>query len=451
MSENSQIIEQLQENNLSDFVYQNTGHIIPLKVFTGFANPALAGKDLVAEILKINDQENPGPIFYVAGTHNKIIAEKNSNKQTTVLESGFYKVVNNLTSFSITPVNQDDADFIGLNKITVDTVKFQLPKIPYELREKMDQFFRIVDKKYGTESIVLLTFDPSKNDSSGWNILIPKQENTAAHCNYDPTSVAEIKPDHVSIVGSVHSHPNMDAYASGTDHKDQADFDGLHITYGWSFKTNYVTEYYAEIQASGKAYQIAPEAIFEQPNIEVELDQDILDKIDTVVSKEVPTVTTTSSWNLGNTTKVNPGSGKPYGSTNYSNAIQIGPCEPVNYPGFAKSKVYDQVFPSLEENYIIGAAIKSDNGDKSFCPFCGSPLLSLEMNAQKRCIECLNYLYISDDKNIEDLVKARTKVGLDTEFNPNKTTKPVYWWDSDPKNHPTLAFSPASSTESVKK
>ena len=66
------------------------------------------------------------------------------------------------------------------------------------------------------------------------------------------------------IVGSVHSHPGMPAYASGTDHADQADFDGVHITFGWQNNVNSgATQYHIELQVSGESYTLKPEDVFE--------------------------------------------------------------------------------------------------------------------------------------------------------------------------------------------
>jgi hypothetical protein len=139
------------------------------------------------------------------------------------------KVVNNIIGRSVSQVEDEIADLAAVR----ETAEYTLPGIPLEIVNRLDDFFRLVDAQHGTEAIVMLTFDPTKSDSSGWGVLVPEQTNTSVHCNYNPDSIVAEKPDHVMIVGSVHSHPGMAAYASGTDHADQADFDGIHITYGW--------------------------------------------------------------------------------------------------------------------------------------------------------------------------------------------------------------------------
>lgn len=171
------------------------------------------------------------------------------------------KVVNNIIGRSVTQVNSEIADLASVR----EAAEYSLPGIPLEIVNRLDDFFRLVDAQHGTESIVLLTFDPSKTDSSGWGVLVPEQTNTSVHCNYNPDSIVTEKPEDVMIVGSVHSHPGMAAYASGTDHSDQADFDGLHITYGWQKSINGgSTQYHIEMQMAGNSWTLKPEDVFEE-------------------------------------------------------------------------------------------------------------------------------------------------------------------------------------------
>jgi hypothetical protein len=187
----------------------------------------------------------------------------------TTATTGLVKIVNNIVGRSVSEVK----DEITSHTYIRETAEYNLPAIPFEMITRLDEFFRLVDAQHGTESIVLLTFDPSKTDSSGWGILVPEQTNTSVHCNYNPDSIVAEKPENVLIVGSVHSHPGMAAYASGTDHADQADFDGLHITFGWQ-KTvnNNATQYYIEMQMGGSSWTLKPDDVFE--NFTVQKDPD---------------------------------------------------------------------------------------------------------------------------------------------------------------------------------
>jgi hypothetical protein len=185
-----------------------------------------------------------------------------------------FKVVSNFVGRSVT-ISEDPLpdNFVPLE----ESCEYALPFIPYSMVEKLDQFFRLVHAKHGTESIVLLTFDQTKEGSDGWGILVPSQVNTAAHCHYDAESILDIKPEDAIIVGSVHSHPDMPAYASGTDHADQADFDGIHITFGWQKSVNNgATQYHMELQMSGKNYKLDPEDVFESFTIDKDPDPEVV-------------------------------------------------------------------------------------------------------------------------------------------------------------------------------
>jgi len=202
---------------------------------------------------------------------------KGVSTTTTVYEytPAVLKVVNNFTG----RVVMDSNDAFGNNFAAVEeSAEYNMPPIPRVIVDKLDEFFRLVDAQHHTESIVILTYDTTKEGSDGWGVLVPDQENTSVHCKYDADSIAEIKPDHVMIVGSVHSHPNMAAYASGTDHADQADFDGVHITYGWQSGVNGgATQYHIELQIGGAAYTLKPEDVFESYTINKDPDPEVVE------------------------------------------------------------------------------------------------------------------------------------------------------------------------------
>lgn len=229
----------------------------------------MADRDNIEEIV-----ENLGfNIYYLicnVATDRKVetksVGYANSPSATTTTyvtdyATNIVKIVNNFVGRSVSIVKDEDIyDFSAVR----EDAEYSLPSIPYDIVTKLDEFFRLVEAQHGTESIVLLTFDPSKSDSSGWGVLVPDQVNTSVHCKYDAESIVDQKPEDVMIVGSVHSHPNMAAYASGTDHADQADFDGLHITYGWQKSVNGgATQYHIEMQIGGAIWTLKPEDVFE--------------------------------------------------------------------------------------------------------------------------------------------------------------------------------------------
>lgn len=193
----------------------------------------------------------------------------------TDYNSSIVKVVNNFVGRSVSLVEEEDIYDFEAVRIEAE---YSLPAIPKVIIDKLDEFFRLVDAQHGTESIVLLTFDPNfEGTSEGWGVLVPEQTNTSVHCKYEADSIVDQKPDHVLIVGSVHSHPKMAAYASGTDHADQADFDGIHITYGWQAAVNNgATQYHIELQMAGTAYTLKPEDVFETFTIDKQPDPEVV-------------------------------------------------------------------------------------------------------------------------------------------------------------------------------
>jgi len=212
---------------------------------------------------KTYTKTEPSGYQQIPGSYSRIWT---SGKTTEIVEEDrqmcLFKVVKNMIGRVCQPVENDafGETFVGLEAEAI----YNLPAIPKTLIAKLDEFFRLVHAQHGTESIVMLTFDTTNMTSDSWGILVPKQENTSVHCKYDPESIVEMKEEHLSIVGSVHSHPEMAAYASGTDHEDQADFDGLHITFGWQkTKDNNATQYHIEMQMAGVAYTLKPEDVFE--------------------------------------------------------------------------------------------------------------------------------------------------------------------------------------------
>ena len=235
--------------------------------------------------------ENLGfSIYYLLGNEQKITTSTSTvykpgtgtgtgsstvTTQTVTKKPSLFKVVNNFVGRAVA-ISSDPLpeDFLGIEESCV----YNMPLIPYQMVEKLDQFFRLVYAKHGTESIVLLTYDPSKEGPEGWGILVPEQKNTSAHCNYDAESVLALKPENVYVVGSVHSHPDMPAYASGTDHADQADFDGVHITYGWQKSVNGgATQYYVELQLAGHNYKLDPDDVFDGLTFQKDPDPEVVE------------------------------------------------------------------------------------------------------------------------------------------------------------------------------
>jgi hypothetical protein len=316
--------------------------------------------------------ENLGfQIYYLIGNNVEIKKEtiktlengKQVTKTIDIENKNFqiFKVVNNFVGRCIRKVDIPLPDVCDISTLA----HYKMPPIPHVIIDKLDQFFRLVDAQHGTESIVMLTYDTNKQGSEGWGILVPNQENTAAHCNYDPHSIAEIKPDNVMIVGSVHSHPNMAAYASGTDHADQADFDGIHITYGWQKSVNNgATQYHIEMQMSGQSYLLTPEDVFENYTLNKEPDPEVVEWSGKV-KKELP-LHTVEGYSISHTAS--------QGATYLTNQASIPGTKAV--PRWINILSSDESFDALAlpKNYILFQEVPNDSKTNANCQVCGSYL-----------------------------------------------------------------------------
>lgn len=288
------------------------------------------------------------------------------------------KIVKNMVGRTVSVSNDSfGSDFYGIEEEAI----YQMPPIPRVLVKKMDEFFRLVHAQHGTESILLLTFDETNWSSDSWGVLVPKQENTSVHCKYDPDSVVDLKPYHLSIVGSVHSHPDMSAYASGTDHEDQADFDGLHITYGWQKSINAgATQYHIEMQMSGKAYTLKPEDVFETEIIITDPDPEVVQWTENVSKKAQPPYSGTGAAYNQTTQPVSLTIQKPTatGRSSYTPRVFVEP----TYFEILKSKVDID----LPEKSVLVVEIR--DFINPFCPVCETMLDNYDIFDQACCTGC---------------------------------------------------------------
>ena len=348
----------------------------------------------VGDIQNICDhiEANGHNFYYVMCIENYTYMDNKTAKNAT--RPSIFKVVSTIISRSVTVA--DPAE-LGLDNLETKA-EYLLPFIPHDLVQMMDDFFRAVEDKHGTESIVLLTYDPNYLDSedptAGWGVLVPDQTNTAADCAYDHESIVSEKDEHVYIVGSAHSHPGMAAFASGTDHKDQADFPGIHITYGWrKGVNNNATEYHIELQTPGSVFSMQPEQVFEsRPK------SDPSPKIDEWMGKISKKVYTPATTGIGTGTY---SSGNTYG--NYSNTTKYG------NTGTPKPKTIKlpEKFPDPSSNIII-AELVSATEEK--CPFCETKFIAPDFN-KRRCLSCHQFIAMPGE-TIQDIVKVRKDQGL---------------------------------------
>jgi hypothetical protein len=308
----------------------------------------------------------------------------------STFKSKIFKVVNNYVGRA---VSETDEDFgTGISSVE-EEAHYTMPPIPHVIVTKLDEFFRLVHAKHGTESIVLLTYDTTKEGSDGWGILVPEQTNTSVHCSYDPDSIVDLKEDHIMIVGSVHSHPEMPAYASGTDHADQADFDGLHITYGWQKSSNNgATQYHIEMQMAGTSYTLTPADVFESFSIQKDPDPEVVAWSDKV-KKSLPPQQSLAGVSSGiiplNQPATPPPAYTPGGSRKLEKRKPYIPFDKQVYNGVIAAEIDISGNSSMICPACLLALFKTEIYQGSACPACDIPLLPMNQDIQE-CIDSID-------------------------------------------------------------
>lgn len=352
-----------------------------------------------------------------SNVYDKGITTKNVS-YVTDLSTKIVKVVNNFVGRTVSEIVDEDLfDF----DVTREVAEYSLPPIPRVIVDKLDEFFRLVHTQHGTESIVLLTFDPQyEGTSQGWGVLVPDQVNTSVHCKYDADSIVEQKPEDVLIVGSVHSHPDMAAYASGTDHADQADFDGIHITYGWQKSINNgATQYHIEMQMAGHAYTLKPEDVFEDYVFTKEPDPEVVGW-STKVKKALPPIAG------GSVTQV------AQASTTQATTQALSLPQASIHPGIRNGDPRLQEYPDPkdDEPYLVIGEVDSAGSE---CPSCHTEVLTYYPKSFY-CETCdLCFALISD--SYAEIIDNAKKYLIDRKLDFNVT---YYLWTKDGKDQDLL-------------
>ncbi len=358
------------------------------------------------------------PVCFLLGNVKPKTTTTAGATTTTPKSVGLFRMLDTEFGYSISEVPLATLDIAG----EVESLAHvKLPNIPWTLVEELDQFFRAAHDKYGTESVVMLTFDRTKfdtdNEGEGWGYFVPEQENTPSDCKYQMDEIIEYLDEHpdLMLAGSAHSHPEMSAFASGTDHKDQADFPGIHITYGWK-KSSKTTEYHVECRINEKNWSMDPNNFFDAPP-KPQLDLTLNEALDKV-SKKVYVTAHTS--NVVSRTTVGGGSKS---TTSYTSPTNSGPIprNPVLHMPSGS--------PSVESNVVIARMSRTDEA----CWFCRVPTTG-KMFDHRRCYRCGSFFMVDEDDNINDLIQARNDLKLPDvpSIDPDRANVSIYVWKSIP-------------------
>lgn len=156
-------------------------------------------------------------------------------------------------------------------------------KLPIELFQKIENFFKQVYKAHKSEAVALLLYE-----NGIWDTYIPEQVVSSGAAKYDNL------PDGLRLAGSIHSHGNMTAFHSGTDDHDELNFDGIHITIG---KIEYgYPEYAVSLVASGQRFgQLKLADVVEVATNDIEVPKTWMDRVKEPV-KEIKSMITRGLW-----------------------------------------------------------------------------------------------------------------------------------------------------------
>lgn len=120
------------------------------------------------------------------------------------------------------------------DEVKIET-SFAFPTISYEIYRKALAFCRSIFKQHKSEANVLLVLSRDRSiEKQEYRIIIPKQRVTGASVKYEVNNSMLKKGEY--LAGSIHSHPDFGASQSSTDHADEIQFDGIHITLGHIMK-----------------------------------------------------------------------------------------------------------------------------------------------------------------------------------------------------------------------
>jgi len=125
-------------------------------------------------------------------------------------------------------------DFDTMNKVDAISIlgecetyaSLNVAKIATRQFAQILTLFREVYKVFKAEANVILHYNKKRKR---YRIDVPPQGVTGGSVDY--INGEDTYKDYIRI-GTIHSHASMSAFHSGTDHKDEENWDGLHITLG---------------------------------------------------------------------------------------------------------------------------------------------------------------------------------------------------------------------------
>jgi hypothetical protein len=188
-------------------------------------------------------------------------AARSSKLYYRVAANGIFQVRELATHRSVTQVT---SAVPGLASET-ERVELRVPRLPREMLEEVLAFFAEVYRHYRGEAIVILFYDAAREE---FRVGVPPQQ-IRVYSDYWGRwwpdhrlhyETMERPPGFVRF-GTIHSHADLQAYASHTDCEDERYEDGLHVIFG-SFKSAVLSRS-ASFVAGGCRFDLEPDEVLE--------------------------------------------------------------------------------------------------------------------------------------------------------------------------------------------
>jgi hypothetical protein len=135
------------------------------------------------------------------------------------------------------------------------------PTIPRPLIEKAVGFFRRIEKDHGWEAALIIVWNRHNQELE---LICPEQKNSFASVSYDIPKL----PQHLALIGDIHSHPNFSPTPSTIDEGDELQRPGLHIIVGYiTGKLGKEPQFYCAAVVDGERFEIVNHASVMEPYI----------------------------------------------------------------------------------------------------------------------------------------------------------------------------------------
>jgi proteasome lid subunit RPN8/RPN11 len=178
-----------------------------------------------------------------------------------VAANGLFQVRETETYTAVTRVTRDLPGLLPER----ERCALRFPPLPARLLAEVLAFFREVYERHGGEAVVLLFYHPERRELeagappqtiAGWRDAGGRFR-PFFRLDYECAP----RPEGFLLLGTIHSHAGLPAYASAVDCDDERFEDGLHVVYG-SFGTPRLSRSAAFV-ANGSRFHLRPEDVLE--------------------------------------------------------------------------------------------------------------------------------------------------------------------------------------------